>query len=148
MLAKFTPIIICALAINSCGTPSPKTKAENDANLLEENLPKCNFQINGIQSLIGSHHKLVGGIRVCDDGGQVSKELVLFAEGEPINNLKECNLFATKDTTVYWEIELSPSVINVLFTDHFPADSNILTKFDLVFDSIEVRYRLANPEKI
>lgn len=143
MLARLLLFCVSIIAIGSCINNTSEEQVENT-----DNEPKCSFQIQSIQNLVDSHYKLVGGRRTCDDNGQVTKEIVVFAEGEPINNHKECNLFATSDTTAVWNIELSPLKIEILFNDHIPADSLTLMKVTTLYDSIEVIYSISNATAI
>lgn len=143
-----TRLLITCIAfafLYSCTTEPDGPTASTTEPVVKEIIPNCSFQIQGIHSLIGSNYKIVGGTRYCEDDGKATKELILFAEGEPINNHKECNLFATTDTSTLWVIEQSALKIEVQFTNHIPTDSTMLMKQETVYDSIKVFYSLKIP---
>lgn len=144
MLAKFTTLYIMLLFLISCENtpPGPSLPVADVVN--EDGIEKCSFQMQGIQNLVGGKHKLVTGYRRCENVSSATKELVVFGEGESINNSKECNLFATTDTTLTWSTKLSPLLIEVIFHNRLPADSTLIMKANTVYDSIEVIYSINN----
>lgn len=82
-------------------------------------------------------HKVVGGLRTCN--GHASREIMVFAPHEPIDNNKACNVFATNDTAATWQIELSHNHIIVIFLQQ-PSQASILLQNETVYDSVKVSY--------
>lgn len=102
-------------------------------------MPPCNIQLQTVQNLPESKFKVVGGRRTCENGQPTTRELLLFAPGEPINNHKQCNVFATTDTLAAWQLQLGHNRIDVVFETQ-PQEGTVLLQQETVFDSIEVVY--------
>jgi hypothetical protein len=129
----------------SCTNENTDTSATTETTIGINDEPGCSFQMQGINSLPDSHVKLVRGIRNCNSPDQVTKELLLFAEGEPINNQKQCNIFATTDTALSWEVALTPNEIEIQFLHRLPVKNSILMEATLINDSIFVKYSVLEP---
>ncbi len=129
----------------ACGNDNTEPSTTAETTDTPETESPCSFKMQGMQTLPNSHYKLVNGLRYCIGDAQITKELVLFAQGEPINNNKECNVFATTDTSIRWELKLSQAKIEVLFEGRKPIDSTLLMQNSTVYDSIEIVYSIKNP---
>ncbi|CAN5283604.1 hypothetical protein BH09BAC1_BH09BAC1_14700 [soil metagenome] len=123
-----------------CADNEAPDMQEPEQELLEEAMPACNFQMQSLETLPMSKFKVVTGFRSCDSSGIYTREILLYAPGEPIDNRKECNVFATTDTATVWDLRLSPNHIEVVFYKSSPAEGTILIKHTTVYDSVTVVY--------
>jgi hypothetical protein len=129
----------------SCTNQNTDTSATTETTIGINDEARCSFQIQGINGLPDSRIKVVRGMRHCNNPNQISKELLLFAEGEPINNQKQCNIFATTDTALSWEVALAPNEIEIQFLHRLPIKNSILMEASLINDSIFVKYSVLEP---
>ncbi len=104
----------------------------------------CTFQMMQMQTVQSTPYKAVTAQRYCESTGVASKELVLFAKGEPIDNSKECNVFATTDTAIGIQIQVGPNRVEVLF-DRQPDSTTVLMQRQTVYDSIQIVYSVLPP---
>lgn len=136
---------LCIAMAFGCDNHKPDDTATAETDTTENMEPGCSFQMQAVQGLPQSNHKVVSGLRQCFGPSVTSKEIILFAHGEPIDNQKQCNLFATTDTSITWELKLAQNKIDVYFNGKQPEASTILMQANTVADSIAVTYQMINP---
>lgn len=141
-LLSFGILFCCGWGCTDESTNTHTTAETTQADNLE---PNCSFQIQGIQNLPGTLNKAVTVLRNCNALAQPSKELILFAQGEPMDKEKKCNIFATTDTSLNWRLELSTNHIDVYFIEQDPVKATILLQAYTVADSIEITYHVTLP---
>jgi len=133
MLRLVIPLLI-VLSWWACAGSEETPVAETD-----RPVPTCNFQMQTVQNLPETKFKVVGGRRTCENGQPTTMEILLFAPGEPIDNHKQCNVFATTDTHAVWQLLLGHNRIDVVFETQ-PQEGTVTLQQETVYDSIEVVY--------
>lgn len=142
---KWIAISLVFVSFWACQNNEQNDTTNSGLSAEEAKYATCVFEINQLQKVPNTPYKAITAHRWCESTGIATREVVLFDKGEPMDNKKECNVFATTDTTAQFNVQVGPNRIDIIFATQAPDSASIILQKETVYDSIEVVYSVATP---